>query len=407
MNMDRLFLLFSIVGVLLVSGCTTTIPQSFEANICGNNVCELSNQETYNSCSQDCSSLESDICGNGICESSNQETCTTCPIDCPTCDLTPITPNSNAIHLVSITISAPPTMTIWMEYEKQHDWYYPNTVTVMIQNNGNVVESLSVNCNSIISYINVQPQSSATTSFDMVPSGSISNINCRASNSYVDVSSSVPVNVVESEWYKWDKIPKPGYLSCTAGANCNDYSIQTYAESLRKKNLVYTLTNDRETIFNDIPYNYSLMYENPANFIYPASKTLATKSGVCVHKAILFAAVARYQGIPTRVETGCAQSDFCDAWNTYCITVRALFGQAIQHAWNQVWVHDLDTDPNSAGEWVFLDPTWNAVVSYPFTPYRRGFCDDNLMNAGTFSNCWWSTYVEGIWADAWSMACRI
>jgi hypothetical protein len=77
-----------------------------------------------------------------------------------------------------------------------------------------------------------------------------------------------------------------------------------------------------------------LVRDNPTASLPSAIDVLKTKEGDCTEHTILFAALARALGIPTKIYVGLGNID----------------GTAyFYHAWCAVWL----------GEWVGVDPTWN------------------------------------------------
>jgi hypothetical protein len=77
-----------------------------------------------------------------------------------------------------------------------------------------------------------------------------------------------------------------------------------------------------------------LVRDNPTASLPSAIDVLKTQEGDCTEHTILFAALARALGIPTKIYVGLGNIDG-----------RAYF----YHAWCAVWL----------GEWVPVDPTWN------------------------------------------------
>lgn len=79
---------------------------------------------------------------------------------------------------------------------------------------------------------------------------------------------------------------------------------------------------------------YRLLRKNPTASLPSALDVLKTKEGDCNEHAILFAALARSAGIPTKI----------------CVGLVNLYGDAYwYHAWCAVWL----------GAWVPVDPTFN------------------------------------------------
>ena len=82
---------------------------------------------------------------------------------------------------------------------------------------------------------------------------------------------------------------------------------------------------------------YEWVYENieksPVASIPSALEVLATKAGDCNEHTMLFAALARAAGVPTRIALGVVWSD---VYQGFCY-----------HAWPEVYV----------GRWYWMDPT--------------------------------------------------
>ena len=79
---------------------------------------------------------------------------------------------------------------------------------------------------------------------------------------------------------------------------------------------------------------YDMLEKNPTASLPSAIDVLKTREGDCNEHAVLFAALARAQGIPTKIYVGLV----------------SLQGSAyFYHAWCAVWL----------GKWVPVDPTFN------------------------------------------------
>ncbi len=68
-------------------------------------------------------------------------------------------------------------------------------------------------------------------------------------------------------------------------------------------------------ITDNVKYDYDLAATVKSGYIPDPDKVLAKKSGICFDYASLFVAMARSQGIPTRLVIGYAEPDIYHAWN--------------------------------------------------------------------------------------------
>jgi hypothetical protein len=93
-------------------------------------------------------------------------------------------------------------------------------------------------------------------------------------------------------------------------------------------------TDPRKIVARLVAGVSDLVRDNPTASLPSAIDVLKTKEGDCTEHTILFAALARALGIPTKIYVGLGNIDG-----------RAYF----YHAWCAVWL----------GEWVPVDPTWN------------------------------------------------
>jgi transglutaminase-like putative cysteine protease len=93
-------------------------------------------------------------------------------------------------------------------------------------------------------------------------------------------------------------------------------------------------TDPRKIVARLVAGVSDLVRDNPTASLPSAIDVLKTKEGDCTEHTILFAALARALGIPTKIYVGLGNFDG-----------RAYF----YHAWCAVWL----------GEWVPVDPTWN------------------------------------------------
>lgn len=87
-----------------------------------------------------------------------------------------------------------------------------------------------------------------------------------------------------------------------------------------KKGTVEKLAAIFEWITANISYDKALASTVGSNYVPNPDRTLASRTGICFDYASLFAAMARSQGIPTRIAVGYATD--------------------IYHAWNEVWTEE-------------------------------------------------------------------
>ena len=100
------------------------------------------------------------------------------------------------------------------------------------------------------------------------------------------------------------------------------------------KSMAGNETDPRKIVARLVTGVSELVRDNPTASLPSAIDVLKTKEGDCTEHTILFTALARALGIPTKIYVGLGNID----------------GQAyFYHAWCAVWL----------GEWVPVDPTWN------------------------------------------------
>jgi transglutaminase-like putative cysteine protease len=93
-----------------------------------------------------------------------------------------------------------------------------------------------------------------------------------------------------------------------------------------------------------------------------ATEALESREGDCTEHAVLFSALAKIAGIPTRLVTGLVYVGGPDG----------VFGY---HEWDEVWVGD---------RWVMIDPTFGQDIADPtHLKFTEGLSDpDGLREAG-------------------------
>ncbi|WP_274648561.1 transglutaminase-like domain-containing protein [Paenibacillus humicola] len=114
---------------------------------------------------------------------------------------------------------------------------------------------------------------------------------------------------------------------------------------LKAKRLTANLKSDKDkvaAIYTYITKNYKYDLKKAqtveGNYVPNLDKIYASYRGICYDYAALFAAMARSQGIPTKLVMG------YEAHNP-----------AIYHAWNQVYLKDLK-------KWVTIDTTYDSAL---------------------------------------------
>lgn len=91
-----------------------------------------------------------------------------------------------------------------------------------------------------------------------------------------------------------------------------------------------------EYIIHNIDYDTQLAKNVASNYMPNIDSVLKTKKGICYDYAVLFAAMTRSIGIPTKLVMG--TSEYVDVY----------------HAWNNVYIN---------GEWITVDTTIDAPLS--------------------------------------------
>jgi transglutaminase-like putative cysteine protease len=115
----------------------------------------------------------------------------------------------------------------------------------------------------------------------------------------------------------------------TVYIQCQEPDIITAAQKMAGNE-----TDPRKIVARLVSGVSELVRDNPTASLPSAIDVLKTKEGDCTEHTILFTALARALGIPTKIYVGLGNIDG-----------KAYF----YHAWCAVWL----------GEWVPVDPTWN------------------------------------------------
>lgn len=119
------------------------------------------------------------------------------------------------------------------------------------------------------------------------------------------------------------------YLQPSVYIQCQNEEIITAAQ-----NMIGSTTDAQEVVAKLVTGVYTMLKKNPTASLPSAIDVLRTKEGDCNEHAILFTALARAVGIPTKIYVGLVN----------------LEGAAYYyHAWCAVWL----------GAWVPVDPTFN------------------------------------------------
>ncbi len=123
------------------------------------------------------------------------------------------------------------------------------------------------------------------------------------------------------------------YLSSDAFIQADDVNIQELAQQLARGHFHL----DAARAISD--WVHSNVRKTPTLSIPSAAEVLEQRAGDCNEHTVLFTALARAAGIPTRICTGLA-------WST---------GRFYYHAWPEVWV----------GMWLAVDPTFGQFPADP------------------------------------------
>lgn len=204
------------------------------------------------------------------------------------------------------------------------------------------------------------PEDDARQSFKLGSDGKTAEFTVKVKD--FDPSTSIVRPVTNPAYAEW--------LRELDGIEVNSPEIQSLAKEIvgDETNAYKAATNIRKWINSNITYEE--ISENSA------LATLKAKKGVCRHKALLFAAIARSAGIPTRVVAGC----------------RIDKGYFWGHAWVECYV----------GEWVPLDPTIsnNLVDASHVRLYRGG--KDCFAMIHKISSAQIDSFKAGSWEQSLS-----
>lgn len=382
--------------------------------VCGNGICEFGEDE-FN-CPKDCKEKPQQYCGDGTC--GYGESCHNCPKDCGVCPVVCSDECSYGkkrcsgnyvqtcgnydsddclewgggiycsdgckiidgrpqciIHdiILSSINSNYATPKAYMEFEKQHDWYYKNELRVYVENNGNVEETIYIKCDySDTITLDLNPRYEDYVNIEWMPPidrNSVT-ISCRAYTSYGESTKSKYFGITKSDWVQYENnLPSYSdyYLRCTKDMNyCDSSGLMSKAESLRLYSPSDTVNNIRQWVYDNIDYDFPPLsdYERPATITYN------NRYGVCCHKSMLYGAMTRYLNIPTKGLEGCVFAK-CEWWEITCHIssyIDKILDEGPNHAWVSVW----------KGYWGEIDPTMNFNGRSSDIDYRYvEECDDN------------------------------
>lgn len=127
------------------------------------------------------------------------------------------------------------------------------------------------------------------------------------------------------------KTPEEGALAPTPFVQSDDPQIQELANSLTTG-----ARDELESVRRIMEWVYGNLRKVPTVSVPSAVEVLRRKEGDCNEHAVLFAALTRALGIPTRI----------------CAGIVYMNGRFSYHAWNMVYV----------GNWVSVDPTLGQVA---------------------------------------------
>jgi len=145
-------------------------------------------------------------------------------------------------------------------------------------------------------------------------------------------------------------------LAATHDVNWKDPSIVRAAAEI-----VAAASSDREKVNRLLDWVYKTLRKNLTSNAATASQVLARKAGDCTEHALLFAALARAQGVPARRASGLV----------YMGDEVHRFGW---HEWNEVILD---------GHWVQVDASWNEeIANATHLLLGSGSSDDSIMAMG-------------------------
>ncbi len=163
------------------------------------------------------------------------------------------------------------------------------------------------------------------------------------------------------------------YLGATEFIDSNDEKVMAYAKAVVpesasvKEKVVALYKAVRDDVFYN-PYNLIL---DPKQI--SAGLTLNRKSGYCVEKSLLLAAVGRVHGIPSRLGFSIVKNHI----STEKFTERLKSDKFVFHGYNEFWVD---------GKWVKCTPAFNAALCEKFGVKPLDFDGENDSIFQQFTN---------------------
>jgi len=166
----------------------------------------------------------------------------------------------------------------------------------------------------------------------------------------------------------WTDYPTDSML-CKGAVDCHNKDIINLANKLKADTPEETVKNNIKWIYQNIEYDESII--KPANVLFnfmfkkntyykKASDVLKERKGICNHKALLFTAISKAQGLSVRSYTACVK-DSCNFKNKYiCAIEKKLLHCSMKHTYNKVWLN---------GEWIFVDATSGEYKYHHFNNY--------------------------------------
>lgn len=163
------------------------------------------------------------------------------------------------------------------------------------------------------------------------------------------------------------------YLDATEFIDSNDEKVMAYAkavvpESATVKEKVIALY---KAVRDDVFYNPYNLILDPKQI--SAGLTLNRKSGYCVEKSLLLAAVGRVHGIPSRLGFSIVKNHI----STEKFTERLKSDKFVFHGYNEFWVD---------GKWVKCTPAFNAALCEKFGVKPLDFDGENDSIFQQFTN---------------------
>ena len=177
-------------------------------------------------------------------------------------------------------------------------------------------------------------------------------------------------------WTEYHNTKPTDILLCKGAVDCDNKDIINLAINLTADTPEETVKNNIRWIYKNIEYDKEIIKPantlfnfifRPSTFYRKASDVLKSKKGICNHKALLFTAISKVQGLSVRSYTACVE-DSCNFKNKYlCKIEKKIFNCSMKHTYNKVWLKD---------RWVFVDTTSGE---YKYNHYNN-YNDERICN---------------------------